>query len=75
MSGGSRFEQSLEQLEQRVRKLEAGEVSLEEALTLYEEGVELARTCHEQLDEAEQRVAALRRGSDGIEEQPLKDVD
>ena len=69
------FESALARLEERVRKLEAGDLPLETALTLYEEGVELARTCHEQLEEAEQRVAALARGSAGIEERPLPDVD
>lgn len=62
------FEQALGLLEDRVRRLEGGELSLEEALTLFEEGVELARTCHEQLEAAEQRVATLVRGPKGIEE-------
>jgi exodeoxyribonuclease VII small subunit len=69
------FESSLEQLEKRVRTLEGGDVSLEEALRLFEEGVDLARTCHEQLEAAEQRVAALTRGATGIEERPLSDVE
>lgn len=62
------FEASLTQLEERVRRLEAGDLPLEEALALYEQGVELARDCHEQLEEAEQRVAALTRGRDGVQE-------
>lgn len=69
------FEEALQELERRVRRLESGEVPLEEALTLFEEGVELARTCHEQLEEAEQRVATLVRGSKGIEERPIPDVE
>lgn len=69
------FEQALTELEQRVRRLESGEVSLEEALRLFEEGVELARTCHEQLEAAEQRVSALVHGAHGVEERPLPDVD
>ncbi|TVQ87386.1 MAG: exodeoxyribonuclease VII small subunit [Deltaproteobacteria bacterium] len=67
------FEESLNALEERVRKLESGETSLDEALALYEQGVALARRCHEHLDRAEQRVAALSRGAHGIEEQPLED--
>ena len=63
-----RFDQALDELEARVRKLEAGDLPLEDALSLYEEGVELARNCHEQLEEAEKRVATLARGRDGIEE-------
>ncbi|MEZ4321521.1 MAG: exodeoxyribonuclease VII small subunit [Myxococcota bacterium] len=75
MSAPERFEDALAELEARVRRLEGGELPLDEALTLYEEGVELARTCHEQLEEAEKRVAALSRGGAGIEERPLRDVD
>jgi exodeoxyribonuclease VII small subunit len=65
------FEAALEELERRVRRLESGEVSLEEALALFEEGVELARTCHEQLEAAEQRVSALVHGARGVEERPF----
>ncbi len=75
MSAPDRFEDALAKLEERVRRLESGELPLDDALTLYEEGVELARTCHEQLEEAEQRVAALARGRAGIESSPLRDVD
>ena len=67
----TRFEDALAELEKRVRALEAGEVPLEQALALYEEGVALARACHEQLEVAEQRVAALSRGQRGIDETPL----
>ena len=69
-----RFEAALTELEARVRALEAGDLPLEKALSLFEEGGELSRTCHEQLEQAEQRVAALSRGRSGIEEQPLSDV-
>jgi exodeoxyribonuclease VII small subunit len=67
------FEETLRALEERVRKLEAGEVSLDEALVLYEQGVDLARRCHAHLDRAEQRVAAIARGAAGTVEQPLDD--
>ena len=66
------FEGALAELEARVRRLEGGDLPLDDALTLYEQGVELARTCHEQLEEAEKRVAALTRERDGIEERPLE---
>lgn len=68
-----RFEEALGELEKRVRALEAGEIPLDDALRLYEEGVQLARTCHEQLEAADRRVAQLSRGSAGIEERPLGD--
>ncbi len=65
------FEQSLSELEERVRTLESGEIALDEALKLFEEGVALARACHEQLEAAEERVAALSRGAKGIEDKPI----
>lgn len=65
------FESALKALEDRVRRLEAGDVALEDALTLFEQGVDLARTCHEQLEAAEERVSALTRGPRGIEERGL----
>lgn len=65
------FETALAELERRVRRLEAGDVTLDEALALFEEGVDLARTCHERLEEAEQRVSRLSRGPNGIEDEPI----
>ncbi len=68
---GEGFESDLARLEATVRELEAGDIPLERALELFEQGVALARACHEHLDAAEQRVAALRRGKAGIGEEPL----
>lgn len=63
------FEESLVALEERVRKLEAGEIPLEEALEIFEQGIELTRECHEKLDAAEGRIIELTRNEeDGIEE-------
>ncbi len=56
------FEQALEALEERVRKLEAGELPLEDALEVFEQGIELTRECHEKLDAAEGRILELTRG-------------
>lgn len=71
MSSDPSFEQALTELETRVKRLESPDVPLEEALSLFEEGVALARACHERLDAAEQRVAALSHGATGPEERPL----
>jgi exodeoxyribonuclease VII small subunit len=65
------FEDALAALEDRVRRLEGGSVPLEEALRVFEEGVSLARTCHERLQAAEQRIAALAHGRSGVEERRL----
>jgi len=69
------FEQALAELEKRVRALEAGDVPLDDALKLFEEGVQLARDCHEQLEVAEKRVSSLSRGQAGIEETPVAEPD
>lgn len=55
------FEAALEQLQNTVKGLESGELSLEQALKSFEEGVRLTRTCQEQLSAAEQRVELLTR--------------
>ena len=65
------FEQSLLDLEERVRHLESGDVPLDKALRLYEEGVALARTCHQALQAAESRVVALSHGANGVNETPI----
>ena len=50
------FEQSLEELEQLVEKMEAGDLSLDQSLTAYERGVGLYRQCEQALEQAELRV-------------------
>lgn len=71
MADPGTFEAALAALEERVRLLESGELPLDQALSTFEDGVALARRCHELLDEAEQRVSALTRGTRGIETRPL----
>lgn len=53
------FEQALSALEHRVRRLDSGELALEESLQMFEEGVSLVRECQELLDAAERRVIEL----------------
>jgi len=59
------FEQSLKELEDIVRKMEQGELSLEHSLEAFEEGVKLTRNCQTALQKAEQKVALLVKNSDG----------
>ena len=59
------FERSLTRLEEVVRKLESPQLSLDEAMKLFEEGVELSRECQKQLEEAEGRVEILLKKADG----------
>jgi exodeoxyribonuclease VII small subunit len=60
-----RFEDSLSKLEKIVSQLEEGDISLEESLKLFEEGIRLSRLCNQKLDEAEKRVEILLKGGDG----------
>lgn len=53
------FEKRLTRLEEIVEKMETGELSLEDSLKLFEEGVKLSRDCNSQLNEAEQKVKML----------------
>ena len=59
------FEKSLARLEEVVRRLESPQLSLDEAMTLFEEGVALSRECQKQLEEAEGRVEILLKKADG----------
>jgi exodeoxyribonuclease VII small subunit len=67
------FETALEQLQATVKRLESGELSLEESLKQFEEGVRLTRACQEQLGAAEKRVELLMKASSegGVELQPF----
>lgn len=53
------FEEAFAELEEVVRKLEAGGLTLEESLALYERGQALAAYCNQQLDQAELKVSQL----------------
>ena len=58
------FEAALEQLQQTVKRMESGELSLEQALQFFETGVRLTRICQERLSAAEQRVEILMKGTE-----------
>lgn len=67
------FEQALSALEAAVARLEAGNLPLEQAVALYEEGMRLAKICGERLDAAELRITRLATGEDGqIQETPME---
>ncbi len=66
------FEQALVELEQRVKQLDSGELPLEQALTLFEQGVALVQECHDKLDLAEHRIAELTGSADGPQEHPFE---
>jgi exodeoxyribonuclease VII small subunit len=59
------FETSLRQLEGIVEKLEQGDIPLEKALAMYEQGIQLARSCGELLNTAEVHLKRLGRDLEG----------
>lgn len=53
------FEQSLKELEEIVRKLETGNVPLEESIKLYQRGLELYGVCYKKLEQAEELIVKV----------------
>ncbi|MBC2669371.1 exodeoxyribonuclease VII small subunit [Novosphingobium piscinae] len=62
---GLSFEDALRALEDVVRKLESGEVPLDDSITLYERGEALRRHCQARLDAAQARIERIVAGADG----------
>ena len=60
-----KFEKALSRLETIVTELETGELSLDDSLKIFEEGVKLSKTCLKMLDEAERKVEILVQDKDG----------
>jgi exodeoxyribonuclease VII small subunit len=60
------FEKQLEQLESLVTALEGGDLSLEDSMKSFEQGIKLARECQQALKDAEQRVEILTRQGDEL---------
>lgn len=68
------FENALKKLEDIVERLEKGELSLEEALKFYEEGVRLADVCSKRLNDAEKRVKVLLKSGSKMKAVPFEDA-
>lgn len=66
------FEAGLEELEQIVKQMEAGDLPLERSLELFERGVSLSEKCRKQLEEAETRVETLVRRGEKIVPEPFR---
>lgn len=65
------FEDALGELESLVDTLEKGELSLEDSLAAFEQGIRLTRTCQKALDEAEQKVHILTEKSSDASLEPF----
>ena len=68
---GFAFEQSLAELESLVQKMESGDMSLEESLKAFEQGVRLTRDCQKALSDAEQKVNKLLEQNGEITSEPF----
>ena len=66
------FEACLDELEKVVKELEAGDLSLERSLQLFERGTNLSDICRKQLEEAETRVEVLIRKEGKITAEPFR---
>ena len=62
---GQSFEQSLKRLEQIVEQLERGDISLEDSIAMYEEGIRLSRECLERLNQADLKLKTLEKDMKG----------
>jgi len=67
------FESALEKLEEITTLLESGETSLEESMSLYTQGVEIAKYCNEKLAEAEKKIKIIREQDGVLSEQKFEE--
>jgi exodeoxyribonuclease VII small subunit len=68
------FESALKSLEEIVAQLEGGDLTLDRALELFEEGIKISSFCNSKLEEAERKVETLIKTADGtIEEVPFSE--
>jgi exodeoxyribonuclease VII small subunit len=68
----NKFEDSMKELEDIVKRLESGDLPLEESLKIFEKGVALSRFCFKKLEEAEKRVSILIKDEGGIKREPFE---
>jgi exodeoxyribonuclease VII small subunit len=67
-----KFEECLQRLEEVVNQLERGDVPLEQALKLFEEGVQLSNGCRKELEEAEGKVEILLKQNGKLQAEPFE---
>ena len=70
-----KFEEVVEELERVVEQLESGELSLEDSLAAFENGVRLVKLCNQKLTEVERKIELLVKDKDGkLQLKPLEDL-
>ena len=69
------FEQAMAELEEIVKRLEKGELTLDESISCFRRGVELTKYCNRKLDEAERSITMLIEGENGVTEKELPELE
>lgn len=69
-----KFEECLQRLEQILAELERGEIPLERAVTLFEEGMKLSTACRKELEDAEGKVEILLKQNGRIQAEPFEEA-
>jgi exodeoxyribonuclease VII small subunit len=68
------FENAMKRLETLVHELESGDLSLDESLKKFQEGIKLSKFCSGKLDETEKKVSILLKDEEGkVREEPFRD--
>ncbi|MBN2012177.1 exodeoxyribonuclease VII small subunit [candidate division KSB1 bacterium] len=62
-----KFEAAMQRLEEIVEEMEQGELSLEESLKIFDEGMELSRFCYDKLNQAEQQLKRIVKKDEGFQ--------
>ena len=69
-----KFEECLQRLEQILSELERGEIPLERAVALFEEGMKLSSACRKELEDAEGKVEILLKQNNKIQAEPFEEL-
>lgn len=69
------FEEAMDKLEQIVSQLENGDVSLEKAIELFQEGMKLSQLCSQKLEQVEKKIEVLIEAEGGYGRKALADLD
>jgi exodeoxyribonuclease VII small subunit len=70
-----KFEDAMKELEEIVKRLESGDLPLEESLKIFEEGIALSRYCFKKLEEAEKKISILISDESGVRQEPFQAED
>ena len=63
------FEENMQEMEKIVQELENGDLSLEDSMSKFEEGIKLSKQCNKILEEAEKKITMLVKTEEGIKEE------